>query len=1424
MAPATSQHFETIYDNEKKFCQQCKCIEVLNLIFGGWVIERGRNGSKERCRACSVVQSWTLCFSDDDYALVCCCRRACLDIIDPVSIFSRWTKSSSLYWPCAVDFLFLSGQELVSLHVAKFESIAEGCFSPSLITTYFWSHAMYRMDARQSIKRLLKGKPAPSYYKRLSHVRNKSSLVDVSGFNAGAGNMGRVNSGSYSPTGPMGDELNGLLGDDIHRDQLLRIVHKEVLDTPDEQEVLFLGAVHKGKASKYHIGGLVGAASGERSRYLCIALETGSRPHFEVKSLDSCQGQEDRGRDGPVSPSSSFSTPRSVSCAGSECFVVVYYFTMAAGAMGADVQVTVKSDVYLNDLSSVEYGPGTDFTLTFEQDGAPGNVAKPHYQLAALTQAFRDEIVWNILTIADVCCQVQPKTQGIDLHGLGLTASAQNFLSRNEALGRFLVIALDFEKEKWEESRVGGIARGKRGGDGAALPGVLMEAVWSSQARDQELEGLLDRFQWPTQTVEEIDGQLSERLKGLESDTMEVLLSWESAASRRPSTMTGAQDGGKGPDTASPAPPPLGPAAPGVDGEGEGYLSTLKLVEMLEELAQELAEVEAWLAGKGEALTRLQTDMQEIEEENNRLERQWKNFSRLNAVLQPLVQELSLDHAQESLLRDPVRFLDGGTGQLPPGEGAPEPGRPGGQKGGGMSASETSALVEEKVAVVVAAAQVLHRGLALLEGREVLGAEDRDGSRSPATGEDVMAFHKLSLSSSPTRTGNRPWEPVKVSVPPVPDGRSSSSSRSPLPPSQPASTPVAGVAPLKTIPRRLMDMTSLRSRSSYYADLRAVFLERVLAYLSSLFPACTPAGRLPNPVAPGHGGSRGNQTLAQELADAQRAFHTQLLDYEPLVEVVVGMLQGVPKGPGWMDGLLHRYSEAGSSGLYRPFLKAYFAELHAKTQTQGGTGNSGWFEGGVPAPSIFSNQTTASMAALPRAHINDFGSQGVVAFPPPSLRGNGSEPMFGHPKVSSSIPGAATSYYQQQACLLQQERTGGKGMGLTRSMAIDQACAELVPVVRREQHFIVELFKLQVDDSEDLRKLQSVLEVEFDKLRDKLKEQAEAAMDADPIEGLAVVAVVTGLLGPKPGSPSGPRASYQGGNVAGRREQEDEGRKPTRKAMGHAMLVTSQDSFMLELLISLQRSLGQKFHTFVADQEVWINHQNPDIKRAGVLAPFAKFPIFVDRLALAVGGQMIGIAEAALQQLSSSLLAWLERLSLRGDQKYADVVRLENYHFFVQTMSPRQQCLIGSDVLVSFIDQAQAAYEAAVQRYASWSLGYAFPEVTAFFGSIDDLIVKVGVGDVSIHVPKTALFKLTQEACSRKAIADSLRTAFRRLRKHISDDSGLFLPLWDRISLLLYQRFVRYEDVILQCYDVKLEPPAILVRQLAQECRTQASK
>ncbi len=1283
------------------------------------------------------------------------------------------------------------------------------------------------MDARQSIKRLLKGNKAPSYHKRLTHVRNKSSGLG----NAGGGGGSGAFLGGGLAAGALGDDaMGGLLGEDFSKDMLWRIIQKEVIENPVEQEVLFVCAVNKGKTGKYHIGGFAGGAGGERSRFLCVALEVGSRPGFAPAVHDASEG-EDGDDDRALSLSASTASAAAAAGAGTpaaassgECFVVVYYFTVGApGANGLDVQVTIKNDVYLNDLISVEYGSGTDFTLTFEAEGAAAGGGGSPFQLSAPTQGLRDEIVWNVLTICDVFCRVQPETKSVDLHGLSLTATTQNFLSRNEAFARFMALALEHDKGKLGGMGGGGHVGGGRagvGGGGVAAQSMLMDPFLSSHANDEEVEAMLDKFRWPAQTVDDIDAKLSGQLKQLERETIEVLLSWETTVKEQaaaalapppPPPPVPAKHGRGGSTKGNAAPAPVVPApAPVVEVTSKGHLSTLQLVDMLDDLAGELELMETWLSSKGDALTLMQTDMQEIEAENNRLERQWKNYTRLNAVLKPLVLELSLDPDSERLLRNPARQLDipgvvviGATSANQAAQQQQQQQQLA-AKDSGLSDSQTSAMVSERVEVLVAAAKRLQHALALLEGRDLLESNNSGGVED---GLANLSIHKP--TSTATATGPSSPAPIKVALPQALGGPTKpGGAMTPTPPSSStasssSTTAAAAVKPLKSIPRRLMAMESLRTQSSRYSDVRSEFLERTTKYLSLLFPKCV------KPEA--FMGSGGTTLLLtpQGLGNYQRLFHTRLLDYEPLVEVLVQMLQDVTAGPGHLDDLLHAYSDAGNHHLYRPLLKTYFTQLHSRVTgatTAGGGGGqaSSNADGSLSPPLMLSTVTNASMASLSRAHINDFGAHAVVQMPAPSAGGRRGGVGMGM-GLPSSPTSDVSSYYQQQASLLQGGQGGG---GMAPSLAIGQALTQLVPLVKREQMFVTELFKLKPEEvEEDHRKLQSVLEVEFDKLREKLTEQAEAAAEGDPLEGLAILAVMKQTLDPPSSSAGGP----------------DEEKKQQQQRSGGGALA-EEDRYLSELLLSLQQSLATKFNRFIAEQDAWVQYQSPDIKRAGVLAPVAKFPIFVDRLALAVRGRPIDIANAALQKLSAGLLAWLERLAQKGDPKYADVVRLENYHFFVQTMSPRQQRLVGSNALTPYIDQAQACHEAAVQRYVAWSLEYEFPQLTAFFVRLEELIVKVGVGDVSIHVPKAALLKLLQEPCSRKQVADGLNTAFRRVRKHISDDSGLFLPLWDRITTLLFQRFVRYEEIALRCYDVKLEPSSSLVRQLAQECRSQGGK
>lgn len=104
------------------------------------------------------------------------------------------------------------------------------------------------------------------------------------------------------------------------------IHHLNILESPPPN----LSTHTQGKAAKggYNLGGFVGGGaggggSGERSRYLCVALEQGSRPAFATagasKAAPAAAGEEG---------------------ASTETFVVMYYFTVAPGP--TDYQVIIK--------------------------------------------------------------------------------------------------------------------------------------------------------------------------------------------------------------------------------------------------------------------------------------------------------------------------------------------------------------------------------------------------------------------------------------------------------------------------------------------------------------------------------------------------------------------------------------------------------------------------------------------------------------------------------------------------------------------------------------------------------------------------------------------------------------------------------------------------------------------------------------------------------------------------------------------------------------------------------------------------------------------------------------------------------------------------------------------------------------------------
>jgi hypothetical protein len=158
--------------------------------------------------------------------------------------------------------------------------------------------------------------------------------------------------------------------------------------------------------------------------------------------------------------------------------------------------------------------------------------------------------------------------------------------------------------------------------------------------------------------------------------------------------------------------------------------------------------------------------------------------------------------------------------------------------------------------------------------------------------------------------------------------------------------------------------------------------------------------------------------------------------------------------------LLHAYSDAGNTTLYRPLLKTYFTQLQARYTTTTTPSNTALDASSSQGPAVLLAAAAASgkadMASLPRAHISDMGSLTAPIFHPASPTRTGGAPLSPLAAAQQTTTDLA-SYYQQQAAAL----------GPTPSLAVGQALTQWVPSVRRERAFVAELFRLRPEEVED---------------------------------------------------------------------------------------------------------------------------------------------------------------------------------------------------------------------------------------------------------------------------------------------------------------------------------------------------------------------
>jgi len=319
----------------------------------------------------------------------------------------------------------------------------------------------------------------------------------------------------------------------------------------------------------------------------------------------------------------------------------------------------------------------------------------------------------------------------------------------------------------------------------------------------------------------------------------------------------------------------------------------------------------------------------------------------------------------------------------------------------------------------------------------------------------------------------------------------------------------------------------------------------------------------------------------------------------------------------------------------------------------------------------------------------------------------------------------------------------------------------------------------------------------------------------------------------------------------------------------------------------LQLKLRLLFNAYVQAQIDWIGNVHANTRQAGVLLPLRKFPSFVDasyaaeasasaareavtasaaRAAAAreralgasspgspdrprrpsfpadaedTGGIAGNAVDLALQKVASALLQWLEKAAA-SKPKYADIVRLENYHFFYATLFDARPAGRAGGALRGYAAEAGKRYVAARKRYVDWVLRCQLGELSALLDAVERRLTILGCGgggggggggvtdadadagayaDVALHIPKARLRRVVDgpDLADAAAIAGACAKMRARVRKHISDGSGVLAAVSEHLARELCARYGRLCTLARRCYGVRVAPGADEVRHVVRE-------
>jgi hypothetical protein len=236
--------------------------------------------------------------------------------------------------------------------------------------------------------------------------------------------------------------------------------------------------------------------------------------------------------------------------------------------------------------------------------------------------------------------------------------------------------------------------------------------------------------------------------------------------------------------------------------------------------------------------------------------------------------------------------------------------------------------------------------------------------------------------------------------------------------------------------------------------------------------------------------------------------------------------------------------------------------------------------------------------------------------------------------------------------------------------------------------------------------------------------------------------------------------------------------------------------FSLRFLQNTQRLL---FNKFVDGQIQWVQSQKPGAKRAGVLEPIRKLPSFIQRIVDTGRGsnqnRLVNATNTTFQKIISSVFKWLADVATK-DEKYTNVVNLENYNFFRCALRE-----INVEALVTQQEVADRKYAESMKAYVAWNVTKELETLDAFWSRLDEELQATAADQIMfVDAVNQQKLRALCKTLTEKAMAKNVDGMRKRIQKHLQKNTLLIELTWENIRSYFLNRYSTFEKLVATCY------------------------